>query len=139
MTAEKTPLAFISSLLFLHSALHTRRPTASQRATNSYVQGAVDVPLLNKTVGQCLDQTAERFPDREAFVFFRDGVRKTFAQFKEEVSVCFACQGAQTGRYWRQQLRWRHQNWLHPLAQQGGLSSVHLWPGPEPAVTAWPG
>uniref|UniRef100_A0A8B9SL61 Medium-chain acyl-CoA ligase ACSF2, mitochondrial n=1 Tax=Anas platyrhynchos TaxID=8839 RepID=A0A8B9SL61_ANAPL len=77
-------------LLLRGRALHTRRPAASQRATNSYVQGAVDIPLLNKTVGQCLDQTAERFPDREAFVFVRDGVRKTFAQFKEEVDQAAA-------------------------------------------------
>ncbi|NWU91504.1 ACSF2 synthetase, partial [Upupa epops] len=51
----------------------------------SYVQGPTDVPLLEKTVGQCLDETVERFPDREALVFFRDGVRKTFAQLKAEV------------------------------------------------------
>ncbi|XP_066836358.1 medium-chain acyl-CoA ligase ACSF2, mitochondrial isoform X2 [Anser cygnoides] len=77
-------------LLLSGRALHTRRPAASQRATNSYVQGTVDIPLLNKTVGQCLDETAERFPDREAFVFVRDGVRKTFAQFKEEVDQAAA-------------------------------------------------
>ncbi|NWI19812.1 ACSF2 synthetase, partial [Crypturellus soui] len=56
----------------------------------SYVQGTLDVPLLNKTVGQCLDETAQQFPDRDAFVFCRDGVRKTFAQFKEEVDQAAA-------------------------------------------------
>uniref|UniRef100_A0A8B9SLA2 Medium-chain acyl-CoA ligase ACSF2, mitochondrial n=1 Tax=Anas platyrhynchos TaxID=8839 RepID=A0A8B9SLA2_ANAPL len=85
------PSTFVLVIRFgILCALHTRRPAASQRATNSYVQGAVDIPLLNKTVGQCLDQTAERFPDREAFVFVRDGVRKTFAQFKEEVDQAAA-------------------------------------------------
>ncbi|NXN95043.1 ACSF2 synthetase, partial [Rhinopomastus cyanomelas] len=51
----------------------------------SYVQGPTDIPLLEKTVGQCLDKTVERFPDREALVFFRDGFRRTFAQLKAEV------------------------------------------------------
>uniref|UniRef100_A0A8C0BZ24 Medium-chain acyl-CoA ligase ACSF2, mitochondrial n=1 Tax=Buteo japonicus TaxID=224669 RepID=A0A8C0BZ24_9AVES len=60
-------------------------PVEGWRVTNSYVQGTLDVPLLTKTMGQCLDETVERFPDRNALVFCRDGVRKTFAQFKEEV------------------------------------------------------
>lgn len=92
MRAEKTLLASVSQLLFLHSALHTRTLSASRRVTNSYIQGTLDIPLINKTVGQCLDETAERFPHRDAFVFYRDGVRKTFARFKEEVSVSFTSQ-----------------------------------------------
>ncbi|NXJ09818.1 ACSF2 synthetase, partial [Odontophorus gujanensis] len=56
----------------------------------SYVKGTVDVPLIDKTVGQCLDEKAERFPHHDAFVFHRDGVRKTFAQFKEEVDQAAA-------------------------------------------------
>ncbi|KAM8797026.1 medium-chain acyl-CoA ligase ACSF2, mitochondrial [Eudromia elegans] len=67
------------------SALHTRISSTAHRVTSSYVQGTLDIPLLNKTVGQCLDETVQRFPDRDALVFCRDGVRKTFAQFKEEV------------------------------------------------------
>ncbi|XP_074777883.1 medium-chain acyl-CoA ligase ACSF2, mitochondrial [Athene noctua] len=72
------------------SALHTGMPSSSHRLTNSYVQGTSDIPLLTRTVGQCLDETAERFPDRHALVFCRDGVRKTFAQFKEEVDQAAA-------------------------------------------------
>ncbi|XP_054702312.1 medium-chain acyl-CoA ligase ACSF2, mitochondrial isoform X1 [Grus americana] len=72
------------------SALHTGVPSASCRLTSSYVQGTLDIPLLTKTMGQCLDETAERFPDRDALVFCRDGVRKTFAQFKEEVDQAAA-------------------------------------------------
>ncbi|XP_010082010.1 PREDICTED: acyl-CoA synthetase family member 2, mitochondrial [Pterocles gutturalis] len=41
-------------------------------------------------MGQCLEETVERFPDRDALVFCRDGVRKTFAQFKEEVDKAAA-------------------------------------------------
>ncbi|XP_010001055.1 PREDICTED: acyl-CoA synthetase family member 2, mitochondrial [Chaetura pelagica] len=71
-------------------ALHTRVPSASSKVTNSYVQGSLDTPLLTKTVGQCLEETAQRFPNREAVIFCRDGVRKTFAQLKEEVDQAAA-------------------------------------------------
>uniref|UniRef100_A0A8C9L4X2 Medium-chain acyl-CoA ligase ACSF2, mitochondrial n=1 Tax=Serinus canaria TaxID=9135 RepID=A0A8C9L4X2_SERCA len=71
-------------------ALHTKMPSVSPKVTNSYIQGPTDIPLLDKTVGQCLEETVERFPDREALVFCRDGVRKTFAQFKEEVDQAAA-------------------------------------------------
>ncbi|XP_071620344.1 medium-chain acyl-CoA ligase ACSF2, mitochondrial isoform X2 [Heliangelus exortis] len=67
------------------SALHTAVPSASHRVTSSYVGGPSDTPLLTKTMGQCLDETTERFPERDAVVFCRDGIRKTFAQLKEEV------------------------------------------------------
>ncbi|XP_021270579.1 acyl-CoA synthetase family member 2, mitochondrial isoform X1 [Numida meleagris] len=77
-------------LLLRARALHARTLSASHRVTDSYVQGTSDTPLMNKTVGQCLDETAERFPHRDAFVFYRDGVRKTFAQFKEEVDQAAA-------------------------------------------------
>uniref|UniRef100_A0A8C2UHW3 Medium-chain acyl-CoA ligase ACSF2, mitochondrial n=1 Tax=Coturnix japonica TaxID=93934 RepID=A0A8C2UHW3_COTJA len=87
---EKALLVSVSQLLFLHSALRTGTLSASHRVTDSYIQGTLDIPLLNKTVGQCLDETAERFPHRDAFVFHRDGVRKTFAQFKEEVDQAAA-------------------------------------------------
>ncbi|XP_054501021.2 medium-chain acyl-CoA ligase ACSF2, mitochondrial isoform X2 [Agelaius phoeniceus] len=72
------------------SALHTKMPSVSPKVTNSYIQGPTDIPLLDKTVGQCLEETVERFPDREALVFCQDGVRKTFAQFKEEVDQAAA-------------------------------------------------
>ncbi|XP_009986669.1 PREDICTED: acyl-CoA synthetase family member 2, mitochondrial, partial [Tauraco erythrolophus] len=71
-------------------ALHTGMPSASHRVTTSYIQGTLDIPLLSKTVGQCMDETVERFPDREALVFCRDGLRRTFAQFKEEVDQAAA-------------------------------------------------
>ncbi|XP_054441369.1 medium-chain acyl-CoA ligase ACSF2, mitochondrial [Pteronotus mesoamericanus] len=51
----------------------------------SYVRGCTAFPLLLETVGQCLDATAQRFPDREALVVLHENVRMTFAQLKEEV------------------------------------------------------
>ncbi|XP_040856671.1 medium-chain acyl-CoA ligase ACSF2, mitochondrial [Ochotona curzoniae] len=51
----------------------------------SYVQGYTKFHLVNKTVGQCLDDTAERIPDQEALVVIHENIRLTFAQLKEEV------------------------------------------------------
>uniref|UniRef100_A0A8D0GZ62 Medium-chain acyl-CoA ligase ACSF2, mitochondrial n=1 Tax=Sphenodon punctatus TaxID=8508 RepID=A0A8D0GZ62_SPHPU len=59
-------------------------------ATNSRVRGVCETPLLSKTVGQCLEETAHKFPEREALVFFKDGVRKTFSQFKQDVDLAAA-------------------------------------------------
>nr|XP_051681513.1 medium-chain acyl-CoA ligase ACSF2, mitochondrial isoform X2 [Oryctolagus cuniculus] len=51
----------------------------------SYVQGHTKFRLINKTVGQCLDLTAQRVPDQEALVVLHENIRLTFAQLKEEV------------------------------------------------------
>ncbi|XP_043570511.1 medium-chain acyl-CoA ligase ACSF2, mitochondrial [Chiloscyllium plagiosum] len=53
--------------------------------TTSYVHGAVDIPLISKSIGQCLEEIANKSPDKEAMVFLQDGIRKTFGQFKQEV------------------------------------------------------
>uniref|UniRef100_A0A8C4XHL2 Medium-chain acyl-CoA ligase ACSF2, mitochondrial n=1 Tax=Erpetoichthys calabaricus TaxID=27687 RepID=A0A8C4XHL2_ERPCA len=73
------------------SALHTSSVRGADRLpvkpvnSCSYIHGTADVPLLPKTVGQCLDETTERIPDREALVFLKDGIRKTFSQFRQDV------------------------------------------------------
>ncbi|XP_006889356.1 PREDICTED: acyl-CoA synthetase family member 2, mitochondrial [Elephantulus edwardii] len=51
----------------------------------SFVQGHTGMRLSHKTVGQCLDSTTQRFPDREALVVMQENLRLTFAQLKEEV------------------------------------------------------
>ncbi|KAG7334975.1 hypothetical protein KOW79_001571 [Hemibagrus wyckioides] len=51
----------------------------------SYVHGPSSVPLLSLTVGQSLQTTVNKWPDREAVVFLQDGVRKSFSQFQYEV------------------------------------------------------
>ncbi|KAL1778570.1 Acyl-synthetase family member 2, mitochondrial [Sigmodon hispidus] len=51
----------------------------------SYVQGHTSSHLVNTTVGECLDTTAQRFPNREALVVLHENVRLNFAQLKEEV------------------------------------------------------
>uniref|UniRef100_A0A452UH28 Medium-chain acyl-CoA ligase ACSF2, mitochondrial n=1 Tax=Ursus maritimus TaxID=29073 RepID=A0A452UH28_URSMA len=73
-----------------------REPGGSREADNtvplpigglSYVQGLTKHSLIHKTVGQCLEATAQRVPDREALVVPQENIRLTFAQLKEEVSV----------------------------------------------------
>lgn len=51
----------------------------------SYVRGSTELQLINKTVGNCLDATAQKFPDQEALVVNHENVRLTYAQLKEEV------------------------------------------------------
>ncbi|XP_038055852.1 medium-chain acyl-CoA ligase ACSF2, mitochondrial-like [Patiria miniata] len=50
----------------------------------SYFHNAGPTPLIGKTIGQIMDETTEKFPDRDAHVFLRDGIRRTFAEFREE-------------------------------------------------------
>lgn len=55
--------------------------------TTSYAHGTSSYSLLNATVGDTLTRAADAWPDREAAVFVRDGVRKTFASFHQDVSA----------------------------------------------------
>uniref|UniRef100_A0A671Z078 Medium-chain acyl-CoA ligase ACSF2, mitochondrial n=1 Tax=Sparus aurata TaxID=8175 RepID=A0A671Z078_SPAAU len=71
-------------------SLHVDNPPHIPTLTNSYVHGTSSVSLLHLTVSQCLDSTAERWPDREAVVFVQDGIRKTFAQFQQDVDKAAA-------------------------------------------------
>src|SRR5215831_5146462 len=51
----------------------------------SYVHGACDVPLLGETIGQNLDRTAARFPDRDALISVHQGLCYTYAEFHAAV------------------------------------------------------
>ena len=53
----------------------------------SYCQGLSVQRFIGETIGQRLDKTVDRFPDREAYVFCEDNQRATFADFQEEVRV----------------------------------------------------
>ncbi|XP_062582917.1 medium-chain acyl-CoA ligase ACSF2, mitochondrial-like isoform X1 [Saccostrea cucullata] len=50
----------------------------------SYTQGPGDVPLLGATIGQLLQQRAERHPDKTAVVFSGSGDRLTFSELLEQ-------------------------------------------------------
>ncbi|XP_051980981.1 medium-chain acyl-CoA ligase ACSF2, mitochondrial-like [Xyrauchen texanus] len=71
-------------------AIHIDNPPSIPSLTTSYAHGISDHALLSKTVDQCLQASVERYPDREALVFVQDGIRKTFAQFYQEVEQAAA-------------------------------------------------
>ncbi|XP_028310668.1 acyl-CoA synthetase family member 2, mitochondrial-like [Gouania willdenowi] len=66
-------------------SLHVDGPPHGPPLTSSYVHATSTVSLLPLTVGQSLDAAVQRWPDREAVVFFQEGIRKTFAEFQEDV------------------------------------------------------
>ncbi|KAJ7327731.1 hypothetical protein OS493_026609 [Desmophyllum pertusum] len=51
----------------------------------SYCQGLSSKRFIGETIGQRLDKTVEKFPDREAYVCCEDNERATFAEFQQEV------------------------------------------------------
>jgi fatty-acyl-CoA synthase len=66
----------------------------------SYVHGASQVPLLGETVGQNLDRTVARVPDRDAVISVHQGIRLTYAQFHaavEQVARGLLALGVQAG------------------------------------------
>jgi fatty-acyl-CoA synthase len=50
----------------------------------SYVSSPANEPLICETIGQRLEFAAEKFENREAFVFDQTGERLTFAQLKKK-------------------------------------------------------
>ncbi|XP_056431362.1 medium-chain acyl-CoA ligase ACSF2, mitochondrial-like [Gadus chalcogrammus] len=66
-------------------SLHVEGPPHVPSVTSSCVHGTSSTSLVYSTIGQCLQAAARRWPDREAVVFPQEGVRKTFAQFQEDV------------------------------------------------------
>ncbi|KAM6951533.1 medium-chain acyl-CoA ligase ACSF2, mitochondrial [Aplochiton taeniatus] len=74
----------------LSSAIHVEGPPNSPTLTTSYVHGTSSKSLLCSTVGQALQNSTERWPDREAVAFLQDGIRKTFAQFQQDVDQAAA-------------------------------------------------
>lgn len=75
-------------LLFPFSGIHVDCPPSVPSLTTSYAHGTSSTSLQYNTVTQCLQRTVERFPDREAVVFMENGIRKTFAKFQQDVSIC---------------------------------------------------
>lgn len=49
--------------------------------------GATDVPLLDQTIGDNLEETVRRFGDREALVVDHQGIRQTWAEFNKSVDA----------------------------------------------------
>jgi fatty-acyl-CoA synthase len=52
----------------------------------SYAHGASSVPLVGETVGENLERTAARFPDRDALVSCHQELRYSYAELEAEVN-----------------------------------------------------
>ncbi|MFI6143955.1 AMP-binding protein [Streptomyces sp. NPDC051109] len=59
----------------------------SSTAPSSYASGVFEVPLLGDTIGENLDRTVRRFPDRDALVDLAAGRRWTYAEFAADVDA----------------------------------------------------
>ncbi|RXN09632.1 acyl- synthetase family member mitochondrial [Labeo rohita] len=102
LTNLRTTASFCKTLNFLQRpwtpfiasqqrcAIHVDTPPSIPTLTTSYAHGISSQSLLSNTVDQCLLHTVERHPDREALVFVQDGIRKTFAQFYQDVEQAAA-------------------------------------------------
>ncbi|XP_071319669.1 medium-chain acyl-CoA ligase ACSF2, mitochondrial [Trachinotus anak] len=86
----RTPCIYQPGLPAASRGIHVDSPPIIPSLTTSYAHGTSSVSLLHSTVGECLLRTVERCPDREAVVFLQDGVRKTFAQFQQDVDQAAA-------------------------------------------------
>ncbi|XP_068720322.1 medium-chain acyl-CoA ligase ACSF2, mitochondrial-like [Montipora capricornis] len=73
-------LRFCQRLRF-SSSLHSH-----EKLKFSYCQGLSSQRFLGETIGQRLDQTVDKFPDREAYVCCEDNKRATFAELQKEVN-----------------------------------------------------
>ncbi|KAF3704100.1 Acyl-CoA synthetase family member 2, mitochondrial [Channa argus] len=70
--------------------IHVDSPPIVPTLTTSYAHGTSSTSLLHSTVAETLLRSVERWPDREAMVFVQEGVRKTFAQFQQDVDQAAA-------------------------------------------------
>ncbi|MEQ2194936.1 hypothetical protein XENOCAPTIV_004930 [Xenoophorus captivus] len=80
-----TPWTRLPGLLAAARGIHVDSPPVIPTLTTSYVHGTSSTSLLHDTVAEALQKTVERWPDREAVAFLQDGVRKTFAEFQQDV------------------------------------------------------
>ncbi|MFJ7203389.1 AMP-binding protein [Streptomyces sp. NPDC098789] len=66
-----------------------RRRALEERVsvTSSYASGASALPLLGDTIGENLDRTVRRFPDRDALVDMAAGRRWTYAELGADVDA----------------------------------------------------
>ena len=54
----------------------------------SYSKGSTELPLVDSTIGDLLDEVARRYPDNEALVSVHQGLRYSYREFLEQVDRC---------------------------------------------------
>lgn len=72
-------------------------PPTIPSLTTSYAHGTSSTSLLSSTVAGALQATVERCPDREAVVFLKGGIRKTFSQLQHDVSGLYTSSVVRSG------------------------------------------
>ncbi|BFZ24452.1 hypothetical protein BsWGS_27491 [Bradybaena similaris] len=70
------------------AAAHTSPQT--HKTKWSYGHAASSIPLLGATIGYRFQETVEKHPSRTAVVFFKDGVKLSFADLLEKVDMLAA-------------------------------------------------
>ncbi len=58
--------------------------------TQSYFCGAAQSPLLYETIGNCLDNTADMYPEREALVVRHQNIRWSYRRYQQEIDKAVA-------------------------------------------------
>ncbi|XP_072228917.1 medium-chain acyl-CoA ligase ACSF2, mitochondrial [Leuresthes tenuis] len=90
LKALRTPWARQPGFPAAARCIHVDYPPIVPSLTTSYAHGTSSTSMLPYTVGEMLQRTVERWPDREAIAFLEGGVRKTFAQFQQDVDQAAA-------------------------------------------------
>ncbi|MED5513158.1 AMP-binding protein [Pseudoalteromonas sp. DY56-GL22] len=54
--------------------------------TQSYYQGRTDIPLIEKTIGQYLDNIVDNYPDHPAIVVHHQQIRLTYRQYQQQIN-----------------------------------------------------
>uniref|UniRef100_A0A671YHL5 Medium-chain acyl-CoA ligase ACSF2, mitochondrial n=1 Tax=Sparus aurata TaxID=8175 RepID=A0A671YHL5_SPAAU len=85
-----TPWTRQTGLPAASRGIHVDSPPTIPTLTTSYAHGTSSTTLLHYTVGETLQRAVERWPDREAMAFLEQGVRKTFAEFQQDVDKASA-------------------------------------------------
>ncbi|UJR10171.1 hypothetical protein I4U23_014387 [Adineta vaga] len=64
---------------------HSSSSNPSTKLTSSYFHHTSSLPFVYKTISQSFDETAQKYPDHECYVFKGEQKRYTFKSFKHEV------------------------------------------------------
>ncbi len=54
---------------------------------SAYARGDTTMPLLRETIGQNLESTVARYPDRDALISVHQGIRQTYRAFNDSVNL----------------------------------------------------
>lgn len=65
----------------------SNRTKENRKYETSYVCGPGSTPLLGLTIGQLLENTANKYGDREAVVVIHQNIRKTYQQLLNDVWI----------------------------------------------------